>query len=119
MKRLEIKCAVESGFDVFWSNSGYRVKKDDVGQWLIVHRDSTIGLTASDGFTLNGAEDEFYSPEWSALNSFQRDSIYRLWTVGIAAQPLANWIKCETPCGARHTIMSESGVDSLVEGAAI
>ena len=116
MKLLEIKCAVESGFDVFWSNKGYRVKKDSLSQWLIVHKDSTIGLTAIDGITLNGEESEFFSPAWQSLNSFQRDSIYRLWTGGISAKPLANWITCETPWGTRHTLMSESGVDSLVEG---
>lgn len=58
MKLAEIKEEVEKGNVVYWKHSGYRVKKDDKGQWLIVHDKSTIGLTTKQG-VLNGDENEF------------------------------------------------------------
>lgn len=58
----EIKEAVESGKTVCWSNPGYRVVKDNLGQWFIhcTMNDHYIGLTHMDGKTMNGAEEDFY-----------------------------------------------------------
>jgi hypothetical protein len=60
MTLQQIKDAVESGRQVFWKHEGYEVKKDSVGQWLIVHKNMTIGLTHQDGVTMNGEERDFY-----------------------------------------------------------
>jgi hypothetical protein len=59
----EIKAAVEAGKTVHWSNEGYTVIKDSLGQWLIVHKDMTIGLTWRDGVTMNGEPEEFFIAE--------------------------------------------------------
>lgn len=64
MTLAEIKGAVERGDTVHWSNTGYHVSKDRIGQWLIVythngHTDA-IGLTWTDGVTLNGEPAEFF-----------------------------------------------------------
>ena len=58
----EIKQAVSDGHTVHWSNPGYTVIEDSIGQWLIVcnFNDSCIGLTWSDGVTMNGEPDQFY-----------------------------------------------------------
>lgn len=61
MTLAEIKSAVESGKHVYWQNAAYRVVRDDLGQWLIVHRANVIGLTHDDGVTLNGKPFEFYA----------------------------------------------------------
>lgn len=59
----QIKAAVESGKTVHWNNENYVVEKVD-GQWLIVSKvnDYKIGLTWSDGVTLNGYLHDFYIP---------------------------------------------------------
>lgn len=59
----EIKAAVEAGKAVHWSNDGYKVVKDKLGQWFIVFTatNNSIGLTWTDGVTLNGKEEEFYT----------------------------------------------------------
>ena len=43
-------------------NDGYRVVKDNLGQWFIVcdQNQNAIGLTWRDGATLNGQENDFY-----------------------------------------------------------
>lgn len=57
----EIKAAVEAGKTVYWANEGYRVIKDKLGYWLIVHESGyTVGLTRRDGVTLNGDLEHFY-----------------------------------------------------------
>lgn len=57
----EIKEAVDSGRKVHWSNDGYTVIKDSIGQYLIKHYSGDcIGLTNQAGDKLNGAESEFY-----------------------------------------------------------
>ncbi len=58
----EIKAAVEKGFEVFWRIPEYKIVKDELGQWLIVCtlNNSVIGLTWSDGVTLNGEPDDFH-----------------------------------------------------------
>ncbi len=56
----EIKAAVMAGHTVHWANECYRVVRDGLGQWLIVHPSMTIGLTHRDGVTLNGKPEQFY-----------------------------------------------------------
>jgi len=62
MKLEEIKSAVDRGQSVKWSNKLYDVIKDSLGQYLIVccSNQYTIGLTHTDGKTLNGRPSEFY-----------------------------------------------------------
>ena len=57
-----IKAAVDAGQPVHWTNTGYVVHKDALGQYLITYRHggSTIGLTDQSGTRLNGDEAEFY-----------------------------------------------------------
>lgn len=63
-KVAEIKAAVEAGKKVYWQNKSYRVVKDRVGQWLILcDNGSAIGLTWTDGETLNGLPEEFIIEE--------------------------------------------------------
>ena len=58
----QIKEAVDSGKRVCWSNRSYEIVHDSVDQWLIcyVATDYCIGLTHSDGVTMNGREDQFF-----------------------------------------------------------
>ena len=58
----EIKAAVDAGKSVHWSNEGYLVHKDVLGQYLITFlpNGSTIGLTNATGDRLNGKEHEFF-----------------------------------------------------------
>jgi hypothetical protein len=58
----EIKKAVLEGKTVHWSNTNYVVVKDNLDQWLIncPSNGYCIGLTWSDGKTLNGKEEDFY-----------------------------------------------------------
>ena len=61
----EIKRAVEAGKTVHWSNKGYTVIKDNIGQWLIAYNrggtgECYWGLTHQDEVTMNSAEDEFF-----------------------------------------------------------
>ena len=64
MKLQEIKDAVDSGKSVHWGNDGYKIikgKYDYLIGWNIGGRgENYIGLTHSDGITLNGKEEEFY-----------------------------------------------------------
>lgn len=61
MNPQEIKAAVTAGKTVHWSNKGYKVVKDQLGQYLVQHHGgSCIGLTWSDGTTLNGKPEEFF-----------------------------------------------------------
>ncbi len=58
----EIKAATLAGKLVHWSNDGYRVTHNK-DQWLIVcdWNGHAIGLTWTDGTTLNGRPEEFYT----------------------------------------------------------
>ena len=58
----EIKAAIDAGRTVHWANTGYRVHKDSLGQYLITFEPngSTIGLTDREGKRLNGKEVEFF-----------------------------------------------------------
>mgnify|MGYP005986054335 FL=1 len=62
MNIAEIKTAVDAGKSVHWSNEGYVVRKDTLGQYLIVFElgGSAIGLTDRSGGRLNGQEEEFF-----------------------------------------------------------
>lgn len=58
----EIKNAVDAGSGVHWKTYGYRVIKDNIGQYLIqcVMNEDCIGLTHRDGVTLNGKPEDFF-----------------------------------------------------------
>lgn len=62
MNITEIKTAVDAGKSVHWSNEGYVVRKDILGQYLIVFEPggSAIGLTDRSGGRLNGQEEAFF-----------------------------------------------------------
>lgn len=65
MNLQEIKQAIENGQKVYWSNEAYEVIKDSKGQYLISYQNgkNCIGLTWTDGTTLNAKEEEFYTKE--------------------------------------------------------
>ena len=68
MTLSEIKIAIDKGQKVFWGNTGYRVIKDSIGQYLIGfdiggRREWYCGLTERDGVTLNGKPEEFFIQE--------------------------------------------------------
>lgn len=58
----EIKSAVRAGYRVCHHNPGYVVLCDSIGQWLIKYAPNgyCIGLTHSDGLTMNGKPEEFF-----------------------------------------------------------
>ena len=66
MTLTEIKAAIDQGKTVHWSNTGYRVIKDKIGQYLIGWNiggrgENYIGLTWQDGVTMNcNSPDEFF-----------------------------------------------------------
>jgi len=62
MNIAEIKAAVDAGKFVHWSNEGYVVRKDILGQYLIIFEPngSAIGLTDQSGCHLNGQEEDFF-----------------------------------------------------------
>jgi len=62
MNIAEIKTAVDAGKSVHWSNEGYVVRMDTIGQYLIVFEPngSAIGLTDRSGDRLNGREEDFF-----------------------------------------------------------
>lgn len=65
MTLAEIKEAIEKGQTVHWASTAYTVIKDSIGQYLIGYDiggrgENYIGLTWSDGVTLNGKEYEFF-----------------------------------------------------------
>lgn len=63
MNIAEIKAAVDKGKPVHWVNEGYKVHRDNLGQYLItfVSNGSAIGLTDRSGQRLNGADAEFFA----------------------------------------------------------
>lgn len=79
----QIKAAVAAGRTVHWSNDGYDVIRDNVGQWLIIYRPNRhcIGLTHADGVTMNGRPDEFYLAPLDHQTPFsgKQDALNRLW----------------------------------------
>lgn len=64
----DIKTAVDAGKTMHWVNTGYVVRKDSLGQYLIVYlpNGSAIGLTNRAGTQPNGAEGEFFIAECEA-----------------------------------------------------
>lgn len=58
----EIKAAVDAGKKVHWANAGYEVRKSADGEYFIIFtsNQSVIGLTWSDGITMNGDEKDFF-----------------------------------------------------------
>lgn len=65
MNIKDIKTAVDAGKTMHWVNTGYVVRRDCLGQFLIVYlpNGSAIGLTNRAGTQLNGAEGEFFIAE--------------------------------------------------------
>ena len=65
MTLQEIKAAVDARHRVHWANPGYRVIRDQLGQFLILftRTGDAIGLTSQTGTRLNGAPDEFFIGE--------------------------------------------------------
>lgn len=63
MKAAEIRRAVDEGLTVFWTNPAYEVIRGDGCDGYFIccmHTGHCISLTHSDGFTLNGNEDDFF-----------------------------------------------------------
>ena len=64
MTLAEIKNAVDSGKTVHWSNDGYRVTTGGVIDRVYSLRCDwngwSMGLTWTDGVTMNGKEEDFY-----------------------------------------------------------
>jgi hypothetical protein len=62
MNIADIKTAVDEGRAVHWSNAGYAVRRDALGQYLIIFEPngSAIGLTDRSGCRLNGQEEDFF-----------------------------------------------------------
>lgn len=67
----EIKAAVDAGNRVHWSNAGYVVTRDRLGQYLITfaRNGSAIGLTNQDGNRLNGQAEEFFIADSAEVSS--------------------------------------------------
>ena len=62
MNAQEIRDAVDAGKIVHWSNRSYTVINGGVAGYLIrcEHKQHCIGLTWTDGVTLNGKPEDFY-----------------------------------------------------------
>ena len=62
----QIKYNISIGKKMHWSNIGYEVIRDNVGQYLIkcTSNGSCIGLTWADEVTLNGREDDFFIKDY-------------------------------------------------------
>jgi hypothetical protein len=63
MTLQEIKTAVDNGTTVYWKNSGYKVVKDSIGQYMVEYEQNghCTGLTHKDGVTLIYNEADFYT----------------------------------------------------------
>ena len=63
MTLREIKAAVDKGQPVYWSSLLYQVTKDPKDQYHIICKQNNfaIGLTWTDGTTLNGKESDFFT----------------------------------------------------------
>jgi len=78
----EIKQAVREGKKVHWSNEAYEVVlshfKSGEEQWLIKCslNGSCIGLTWTDGITLNGKEEDFYTIEEPTEEDNREDDLW-------------------------------------------
>jgi len=58
----EIKQAIEDGNKVYWTHEGYEVVKNTADRYSIncTINGSCIGLTWTDGVTMNGGESDFF-----------------------------------------------------------
>lgn len=54
----EIEKMIDDGRLIFWKNSSYPVIKDRLGQYLIAHKDSVVGLKSV--FSVNETSNDFY-----------------------------------------------------------
>jgi hypothetical protein len=63
MSLEQIKAAIASGKHVHWMHEGYEVTRDKAGQYHITFTATCdcIGLTWSDGVTLNGKPWDFFT----------------------------------------------------------
>ena len=81
----EIKQAVREGKKVFWNNEAYEVVlshfRNGEEQWLIKCslNGSCIGLTWTDGITLNGKEEDFYTIEEETEDNREDDLWHDQW----------------------------------------
>lgn len=55
-----IKTAVETGKTVCYQTNAYKVIKDKFGRWMIECGGHRIGLTWTDGKTMNGKPEDFF-----------------------------------------------------------
>jgi hypothetical protein len=62
MTLQEIKRAIADGKKVYWTNLGYEVIKDSLGEYLVICHSNNhcIGLTSRDGIKVNGKEEDFF-----------------------------------------------------------
>jgi len=65
MSLIQIVEAILNGKRVFWKNTGYEVIRDSIGQYLIGfdiggNKENWIGLTHTDGLTVNGNPEDFF-----------------------------------------------------------
>lgn len=62
MNARQIIDAVDEGYVVYWKTLNYIVVADDIGQYFIKCQSNgnLIGLTWSDGVTLNGSLEDFF-----------------------------------------------------------
>lgn len=63
MNLQEIKEAIQTGRNVYWSSKGYEVKRSKDGSYYVecLSNQYIIGLTWLDGTTLNGKEEQFFT----------------------------------------------------------
>lgn len=80
MALTQIKDAVRAGKRVFWKNSRYEVRQDKCGAWLIAcEQGATVGLTHTDGVTMNENGADFYiEPSTPATKSKRAMAIFQL-----------------------------------------
>jgi hypothetical protein len=62
MTLQEIKQAIANGKKVYWTNLGYEVIEDSLGEYLVIclHNNNCVGLTGRDDTKMNGKEEDFF-----------------------------------------------------------
>lgn len=106
MTLAEIKAAVDAGLTVHWVNDGYVVVKDCLGRYLITFtpNDHTIGLTWTDGVTMNGELTKYRSDTYETHRAFMltlEDAVTHAEDASDATGDDAVVYSCETASG-RH-----------------
>ena len=68
----QIKYHVDNGRPVYWLSDMYQVIKNNVHDYMIecTLNGHCIGLTWSDGKTLNGQPDDFYYKDCNGVNTY-------------------------------------------------